>query len=89
MPRGVHPIMKHANDPDTVIRDAKLNHMPLDIAAAVTMTNMFTGWSRLRRLGQHLECCRQQVRVPLGLFKPRLTARIFLNAFQVALGRGG
>jgi len=41
--RRVHPLMQHANDRDTVIRDAKVNHMPLDIAAAVSLTNMFTG----------------------------------------------
>jgi hypothetical protein len=37
--RGVHPLMKDANDRDTVIRDAKVNHVPLDITAAVPLTN--------------------------------------------------
>jgi hypothetical protein len=60
--------MKDANDRDAVVRDTKLNHVPLDIAAAIPLADMVTGWSGLRRFGQHLECCGQQVGVPLGLF---------------------
>jgi len=48
MVRGIHPLMKHWNDRDTVVRDAKVNHMPLHITAAVPWTNMVTGWSRFR-----------------------------------------
>ncbi len=51
MTRGVHPIMKHANDGDAVVRDTKINHMPLDIAAAIPKTNMVTGWCGHRRIG--------------------------------------
>jgi hypothetical protein len=54
--RGIHPIMKDANDRDTVFRDTEINYMPLDIAAAITQTNMMTGRSGVRRIGQHLEC---------------------------------
>jgi hypothetical protein len=46
--RGIHPIMKDANDRDTVFRDTEINYMPLDIAAAITLTNMMTGWSGVR-----------------------------------------
>jgi hypothetical protein len=36
--RGSHPIVQDANDRNTVIRDAKVNHMPLDTTAvALTM----------------------------------------------------
>lgn len=41
--RRVHPVMQYANDSDTVIRDPKINHVPLDVAAAVPGTNMVTG----------------------------------------------
>jgi hypothetical protein len=51
MSRGVYPIMKHANDRDAVIRNAKVNHMPLDVAATISLTNMITSWSGLRRFG--------------------------------------
>jgi len=46
--RRVHPLMQHANDRDTVIRDAKVDHMPLNITSAVSLTNMVTGRCQLR-----------------------------------------
>jgi hypothetical protein len=73
--KSVHPLMKDTNNRDTVIRDAKVNHVPLNIAASVPLTNMVARWSRLRRLGQHLEHRRQQVGVPFALSKSPLSAR--------------
>jgi len=35
MMRPVHPLMKDANNRDAVVGDAEINHMPLDIAAAI------------------------------------------------------
>jgi hypothetical protein len=67
MMRLVHPLMKDANNRDTVVGDAEINHMPLDIAAAVDPSNMITRWSGLRRFGQDLECRGQQVGVSLSL----------------------
>jgi hypothetical protein len=83
--RRIHAPMKDANERDTVIREAKVNHMPLDITAVVPLTNMITGWNRVRRFGQDLERRRQQLDVSLSLFKASFFARVFLNAFQVAL----
>jgi hypothetical protein len=83
--RRIHAPMKDANERDTVIREAKVNHMPLDITAVVPLTNMITGWNRVRRFGQDLERRRQQLDVSLSLFKSSFFARVFLNAFQVAL----
>ncbi len=65
------------------------NHMPLDVTASVAVANMVTGRSQFRRFSQHFECRRQQVDVPLGLFKSPLFARVYPNTFQVALGGGG
>jgi hypothetical protein len=65
--RRIHPLMKDANDRNAVVGDAEINHMPLDIAAAIALTNMITRWSGLRRFGQHLECRAQQVGVSLSL----------------------
>jgi hypothetical protein len=65
--RRVHPLMKDANNRDAVVGDAEINHMPLDIAAAIAPANMITRWSGLRRFGQHLECRGQQVGVSLSL----------------------
>jgi hypothetical protein len=79
MLRSVHPVMKDANDRDTIIRNSKVNHMPLDIAAAISVTNMVTGWRRLRRFGQCLKCRRQQVGVPHGLLKSPLSALFSLD----------
>jgi hypothetical protein len=31
----VHPLMKDANNRDAEVGDAEINHMPLDIAAAI------------------------------------------------------
>ena len=42
---------EHANDRDTVIGYAKVNHMPLDISAAVPLATMLTDWSRFWRFG--------------------------------------
>jgi hypothetical protein len=47
--------MKDANDRDPVIRDTKVNHVPFDMATAIPLTDMATGWSGSRRFGQHLE----------------------------------
>jgi hypothetical protein len=33
--RRIHPLMKDANNRDAVVGDAEINHMPLDIAAAI------------------------------------------------------
>jgi hypothetical protein len=66
--RRVHPLMKDANNHDAVVGDAEIDHMPLDIAAAVAPSNLITRGSGLRRFGQFLECRGQQVGVPLGLF---------------------
>ena len=60
--------------------------MPLDVTASVAVANMVTGRSQFRRFSQHFECRRQQVDVPLGLFKSPLFARVYPNTFQVALG---
>jgi hypothetical protein len=87
--RSIHPLVKHANDRDPVFRDSKVNHMPLDITAAVPLTNVVTRRSRVRQFGQSLECRCQQVGLPLGLFNSPLAARVFPNAFQVALGGWG
>jgi hypothetical protein len=65
--RRVHPLMKDANNRDAVVGDAEINHMPLDIAAAIVRSNMITRWSGLRRFGQQLECRDQQVGVSLSL----------------------
>ncbi len=88
VPRRVHAIMKHANDRDPVVRDTEVNHMPLDIAAAIPLTNILTSLSGLRRIGRHLKCSREQVGVPLGLLKSPLYARVFPNTFKVALSGG-
>lgn len=62
--------------------------MPLNVAAAVPLANMVTGWSRPRRFGQRLEGRRQQVGVPIGLVNSPLSARVLPNVFQVALCGG-
>ena len=49
MMRRVHPLMK-ANNRDAVVGDAEINHMPLDIAAAIARSNMITSRSGLRPL---------------------------------------
>ena len=71
-----------------IVRDTKVNHMPLDTMATVPFTDMIASWSGLRRICQYLERRRQQVGVPLGLFKSPLSARVFPNGFQVALSCG-
>jgi hypothetical protein len=43
MMRGVHTLMKNANDRDAVRRDAEVNHMPPNVAAAVSLANVVTG----------------------------------------------
>jgi hypothetical protein len=43
--------MKDANDRDSVSRDAEVNHVPLNVAAAISLTDMVTGWSGLWRSG--------------------------------------
>jgi hypothetical protein len=53
--RRIHPLMKDANNRDAVVGSAEINHMPLDIAAAIARSNMIARWSGLRRFGQHLE----------------------------------
>ena len=65
--RGIHPLVKHPNDRDSVFGDAKVNHMPLDIAAAVPQTNMAARWSlRLNALASK--------RFGLPLFSPSINA---------------
>jgi hypothetical protein len=65
--RRIHPLMKDANDCDAVVGDAEINHMPLDVAAAIALANMITRWRGLRRFRQHLECRGQQVGISLSL----------------------
>ena len=48
MVRGVHPFIKDTNDRNTIGRDSKVNHVQLNIASAVFLTNMVTGGCRLR-----------------------------------------
>jgi hypothetical protein len=67
MMRRVRPLMKDANSRDAVVGDAEINHMPLDIAAAIARSNMITSRSGLRHFGQDFECRGQQVDVPLRL----------------------
>jgi hypothetical protein len=59
----IHSLTKDASNRDAVVGDAEINHMPLDIAAAITLANMITRGSGLWRFGQHLECRGQQVGV--------------------------
>jgi len=54
--RRIHPLMKDANNRDAVLGDAEINHMPLDVAAAIARSNMITRWSGFWSFGQHLEC---------------------------------
>jgi len=49
MMRRVHPLVKDANNRDAVVGDSEINHMPLDIAAAIARSNMITRRSGLRR----------------------------------------
>jgi hypothetical protein len=35
---SIHAVMKDADDRDAVVRDAKVNHVPLDIAAPIPLT---------------------------------------------------
>ena len=67
MMRRVHPLVKDANNRDAVVGDSEINHMPLDIAAAIARSNMITRRSGLRRFGQDLERRGQQVGVSLSL----------------------
>ena len=55
----------------------------ISTAGCVSMDDM-----QLLYFGQHLESSREQVGVPLGLFKSPLFARVFPNTFQVTLGGG-
>src|SRR6204780_3707753 len=68
MMRRVHPLVKDANNRDAVVGDSEINHMPLDIAAAIARSNMITRRRGLRRFGPDLECRGQQVGVSLSLF---------------------
>jgi hypothetical protein len=77
----VHPLMKDANNRDTVVGDTERNHMPLDITAEIARSNMITCGSGLRRFGQDLECRSQQVGVSLSLLWAPLSARVFPDAF--------
>jgi hypothetical protein len=67
MMRRVHPLMKDANNRDAVVDDAEINHMPLDIAAAIARSNMIASRIGLRRFGQDFECRGQQVDLSLTL----------------------
>jgi hypothetical protein len=65
--RRIDPVMKDANNGNAVLGDAEINHVSLDSAAAIALSNMITRWSGPRRFGQHLECRGQQVGVSLSL----------------------
>jgi hypothetical protein len=80
--------MKYSNDCNTVIGSAKVNHMPLNTTAAVTLANMVPGWNRLWRFSQCLKCRDEQVGLTLCLFHTPLFVRVSPNAFQVALRDG-
>jgi hypothetical protein len=45
MMRRVHPLMNDANNRDAVVGDTEINHMPLDIAAAIARSNSDFGAS--------------------------------------------
>ncbi len=81
----VHPLMKDANNRDAVVGGAEINHMPLDIAAAIAGSNMITRRSGLRNFGQHLECRGQQVvGGQMVVDEMRLAATAALNGIGIA-----
>ena len=89
MAQSIHAVMQDANDGNAVRGDAKINHVPLNIVAAIAGPDMIA--SR----GNHWRACQlakgggQHVDVPVGLPRTPLPASVAPDIFQVMFGCRG
>lgn len=67
MARGVHAVVKDANNDDAEVGEAQINHVPLDAASAVAGANVVTGACHLGRLRQFDEGRNQGVDIAIRL----------------------
>jgi len=67
MARGIHTMVKDANNDDAEVGDAQINHVPLDAAPAIAGANVVTGARHLGRLRQFDEGRSQRVDITVRL----------------------
>src|SRR5690348_15506916 len=86
---SIHTIMQDANDGTAIRCDTKIDHVPLNIVAAIAGPDMIASRGNHWRACQLVKGGGQHVDVAVGLLHTPLPASIAPDIFQVMFGCGG
>jgi hypothetical protein len=85
---GIHAFMQNTNNGNSVVRDAKVDQMPLNALATIAWPNVITSRRRLGRLRQLIKCNGEGIDVTVSLVQTPVLDGVRPDSLKIALRSG-